>query len=109
VSTRARGARSVWGSMSAYLKLAVVVLPIMAAVLIGALLAEPDRPRLLLAPEGRWTSAVVELSPGRVVVGAGEEIELPAGEYEVVLTDARGTSRRERVTVGPGRTRLGGR
>ena len=106
MSARAPGARSVWGSMSAYLKLALVVLPIMAVALVAALLAEPERPRLVLPAGGRWTSAVVELVPGRAVLAAGEELELPAGRYEVILMGADGLSERRGVTIGAGRTEL---
>ena len=109
MSEREAGARSVWGSMSAYLKLAVVVLPIMAVALLAALLFEPERPRLVLPSDGRWTSAVIELAPGRAVLRAGETLELPAGDYEVVLTDADGVSERRTLVVGEGVTEIAGR
>lgn len=106
---RTTGSLSVWGSLSAYLKLALVALPVMAVALVAALRAEPARPRLLLPAGGRWTSAVVELEPGRAVLAAGEELELPSGGYDVILMGPGGQSERRRVAVGSGLTELDAR
>ena len=96
---RRRGARSVAGSLTAYLKAGIGAVLVMVVVLLLAVGREPPRAAVELSGDGPWTSATLDDGRRVLVVEAGQRIEAPPGDYRLLLLAADGHSERRRLTV----------
>ena len=105
---RRPGARSVRGSLSAYLKASVVALLLLAVALWwGWGRGDPAAaaPRVSLSASAGWRHAALESGPTLLTLQPGEELVLTPGAWRVTLVPEEGEPVVQTLSLEPGQVR----
>lgn len=100
-----RGARSIHGSLGAYLAASVAALGGLAIVLwLGWPRSSPGQ--VELAADSTWTEAALDDGRRQFSLVPGQSLSVPPGTYRLTLLSAEGATESRELVVGPAGARL---